>query len=64
MKWFMADGANQTRYLFGLDLIYQDDGSETRYLLADGLGSVRAELVSDTVDRQQRHGLWLHRGAI
>jgi RHS repeat-associated protein len=31
-------------------LIHQDDGSETRYLLADGLGSVRTELVSDTVE--------------
>jgi hypothetical protein len=35
------DGTNQTRYLFGMDLIYQDDGSEARYLLADGLGSAR-----------------------
>jgi RHS repeat-associated protein len=43
-------GTDQTRYLFGLDLIYQDDGNETRYLLADGLGSVRTELVSDTVE--------------
>jgi RHS repeat-associated protein len=32
-----------------MDLIYQDDGSETRFLLADGLGSVRTEVVSDTV---------------
>jgi RHS repeat-associated protein len=44
------DGTDQTRYLFGLDLIYQDDDTETRYLLADGLGSVRTELVSDTVE--------------
>jgi RHS repeat-associated protein len=44
------DSTDQTRYLFGLDLIYQDDGSETRYLLADGLGSVRTELVSGTVE--------------
>jgi RHS repeat-associated protein len=43
------DGTDQTRYLFGLVLILQDNGSETRYLLADGLGSVRAEVVSDTV---------------
>jgi RHS repeat-associated protein len=42
--------SNQTRYLFGLDLIYQDDGSETRYLLADGLGTVRSEVVSGAVE--------------
>jgi hypothetical protein len=44
------DGTNQTRYLFGLDLIHQDNGSEIRYLLADGLGSVRTELENDTVE--------------
>jgi RHS repeat-associated protein len=35
--------------LYGLDLISQDDGNETRYLLADGLGSVRIEMTDDTV---------------
>jgi RHS repeat-associated protein len=44
------DGTDQTRYLFGMDLIHQDSGSETRYLLADGLGSVRTELVNDAVE--------------
>jgi RHS repeat-associated protein len=33
-----------------MDLILQDDGSETRYLLADGLGSVRSEVVDDAVE--------------
>ena len=36
--------------LYGLDLISQDDGNETRYLLADGLGSVRVEMVDDTIE--------------
>jgi len=35
--------------LYGLDLISQDDGDETRYLLADGLGSVRVEMVDDAI---------------
>jgi hypothetical protein len=46
----VADGdTNQTRYLFGLDLILQEDGTGARYLLADGLGSVRTELVKGGV---------------
>ncbi|MCP4370617.1 MAG: hypothetical protein GY797_21270, partial [Deltaproteobacteria bacterium] len=32
------DGTTQTANLFGLDLIHVDDGSQTRTLLADGLG--------------------------
>jgi RHS repeat-associated protein len=44
------DHPDQTRHLFGQDLIYQDDDSETRYLLADGLGSVRSELVGDAIE--------------
>jgi RHS repeat-associated protein len=43
------DGSSQTHLLFGLDLISQDDGNATRYLLADGLGSVRVEMVDDAV---------------
>jgi RHS repeat-associated protein len=43
------DGTAQTHLLFGLDLISQDDGNATRYLLADGLGSVRVEMVDDAV---------------
>ncbi|MEZ4645418.1 MAG: RHS repeat-associated core domain-containing protein [Chloroflexota bacterium] len=38
------DGTTTTATLFGLDLIAQDDGSKTRTLLADGLGSARAEM--------------------
>ena len=44
------DGATTTANLFGLDLIAQDDGSETRVLLADGLGSVRVEMVGGMVE--------------
>jgi RHS repeat-associated protein len=44
------DGATQTHNLFGLSLIYQDDGTTVRTLLADGLGSVRLELVGGAVD--------------
>jgi RHS repeat-associated protein len=47
----VADNGNsQTHMLYGLDLISQDDGNETRYLLADGLGSVRVEMVDDTIE--------------
>ncbi|MCI0645111.1 MAG: hypothetical protein L0346_09540, partial [Chloroflexi bacterium] len=44
------DGTNQVANLFGLDLIHQDDGAETRTLLADGLGSIRLEMVGSTVE--------------
>ncbi|MCP4427818.1 MAG: hypothetical protein GY803_25325, partial [Chloroflexi bacterium] len=36
--------------LFGLDLIHQDDGTTTRTLLADGLGSVRMEMAAGAVE--------------
>lgn len=53
----MTDGETQTTNLFGLapsagsgqDLIGQDDGSGFRTLLADGLGSVRSEVVAGEV---------------
>ncbi|MCL4872180.1 MAG: hypothetical protein KJ063_24745 [Anaerolineae bacterium] len=44
------DGTTQTTNLFGLDLISQDDSTETRYLLPDGLGSVRVETVGSSVE--------------
>jgi RHS repeat-associated protein len=44
------DGTTTTHNLFGLDLISQDDGTTTRYLLADGLGSVRVEMVNGAVE--------------
>jgi RHS repeat-associated protein len=44
------DGTTQTHNLLGLSLIHQDDGSQTRTLLADGLGSVRVEMVGDAID--------------
>ncbi|MCP4356484.1 MAG: RHS repeat-associated core domain-containing protein, partial [Chloroflexi bacterium] len=40
------DGTTQTTNLFGLDLIRIDDGTETRIMLADGLGSARVEMVN------------------
>ena len=43
------DGETQTTNLLGLSLIHQDDGSQTRTLLADGLGSVRVEMVGSAV---------------
>ncbi|MCP4361171.1 MAG: hypothetical protein GY796_24450 [Chloroflexi bacterium] len=39
------DGTTQTTNLFGLDLIFVDDGTEQRVLLTDGLGSGRVEMV-------------------
>jgi RHS repeat-associated protein len=42
--------------LFGLDLIGQDEGSQTRTLLADGLGSVRMEMVEDDVESVTTYG--------
>jgi RHS repeat-associated protein len=42
--------AGQIDNLFGFSLIQQDDGSQTRTLLADGLGSVRVEMVGSAVD--------------
>ncbi len=44
------DGITTTHNLFGLDLIHQDDGAATRTLLADGLGSVRTEMVGNAVE--------------
>jgi hypothetical protein len=44
------DGTTQTTNLLGLSLIQQDDGSQTRTLLADGLGSVRVEMVGKAID--------------
>lgn len=44
------DGTTTTANLFGLDLISQDDGSESRILLADGLGSVRTEMVDEVIE--------------
>ena len=43
------NGSSQTANLYGLDLISQDDGAQTRTLLADGLGSVRQELANDAI---------------
>jgi len=45
------DGTTETYNLFGLDLIQQDDGTETRVLLGDALGSARQELVGTTIER-------------
>jgi RHS repeat-associated protein len=42
--------------LFGLDLIGQDEGSQTRTLLAGGLGSVRMEMVEDEVESVTTYG--------
>jgi RHS repeat-associated protein len=44
------DGTGQVNNLFGLDLIHQDDGSQTLTLLADGLGSVRTEMSGGVVN--------------
>jgi hypothetical protein len=44
------DGTEQVYNLYGLDLIAQDDGAETRTLLADGLGSARMEMVGPAVE--------------
>jgi RHS repeat-associated protein len=44
------DGATQTYNLFGLSLIQQDNGSEIRTLLNDGLGSVRQEMVDAAIE--------------
>lgn len=44
------DGTEQVYNLFGLDLILQDSGSEVRTLLADGLGSVRLEILDGIVE--------------
>ena len=50
------DGATQTVQLYGLDLISQDDGSQTRTLLADGLGSTRLEMVNGVVQTTTTYG--------
>jgi RHS repeat-associated protein len=44
------NGLTATHMLFGQDLILQDDGTETRFLLADGLGSTRTEMVGSAVE--------------
>ena len=44
------DGTIQTANLFGLDLVLQDSGAVTRTLLTDGLGSVRAAMVGESVE--------------
>jgi RHS repeat-associated protein len=44
------DGETQTANLFGLSLIQQDNGSEIRTLLNDGLGSVRQEMVDAAIE--------------
>ncbi len=43
------NGAAQTANLYGLDLISQDNGTQTRTLLADGLGSVRQEMAGGAI---------------
>ena len=42
--------ASQTANLYGLDLISQDDGAQTRTLLTDGLGSVRQEMAGGALE--------------
>ena len=42
--------ASQTANLYGLDLLLQDDGAQTRTLLTDGLGSVRQEMAGSTLE--------------
>jgi RHS repeat-associated protein len=49
------DGATATHNLFGLDLISQDDGGQTRILLADGLGSTRVEMVGSAIQTATTH---------
>ena len=44
-----SNGITTTHNLVGLDLISQDNGAQTRFLLADGLGSVRQEMVGSTL---------------
>jgi RHS repeat-associated protein len=44
------DGTERVVNLFGHDLVHQDDGMETRTLLADGLGSVRLEMTDDEIE--------------
>ncbi|MCP4362653.1 MAG: RHS repeat-associated core domain-containing protein, partial [Chloroflexi bacterium] len=45
-----SNGLTTTHHLFGLDLIQQSDGTQTRILLTDGLGSIRTEMVGNNVD--------------
>jgi hypothetical protein len=52
------DGTTQTANLFGLSLIHQDDGDEIRSLLADGLGSVRQEIVGGVVESASTNDNW------
>ncbi|MGH2538248.1 MAG: RHS repeat-associated core domain-containing protein [Candidatus Promineifilaceae bacterium] len=62
-----ADGTNQLYNLFGLDLIHQDDGSQTLTLLADGLGSVRlqmADLVIQSSTTYEPYGNLLARSGV
>lgn len=44
------DGTEQVYNLFGLDLISQDDGINSRHMLVDGLGSVRTEMADGIVE--------------
>ena len=44
------NGSSETVNLFGLDLIHSDNGSETRTMLADGLGTVRTEMVGANIE--------------
>ncbi len=44
------NGATQTANLYGLDLLLQDDGAQTRTLLTDGLGSARQEMAGSTLE--------------
>ncbi|HSH05122.1 MAG TPA: RHS repeat-associated core domain-containing protein, partial [Anaerolineae bacterium] len=47
----VAEGSAETNYyLMGHARIAQDNGSQVRYFLADGLGSVRVEMVGSTID--------------
>jgi RHS repeat-associated protein len=44
------NSVKQTVNLFGLSLIHQDNGTDIRSLLADGLGSTRVEMVGNTIE--------------
>ncbi len=45
------NGTTQTANLYGLDLLLQDDGAQTRtLLLTDGLGSARQEMAGSRLE--------------
>ena len=46
----MDNGSTQTSNLFGLGLIFQDDGTHSTTLLVDGLGSVRSQMQGDSIE--------------